>query len=63
MPEPSEQGKGRLRGPFKLLPLTYPEAHTGFEPVSPDNPVPSPLLRKLEELKARGPKGSRDGTR
>lgn len=37
------------------------KAHTGFEPVSRENTVPAPLLRKLEELKARNPKRSRRG--
>jgi hypothetical protein len=29
------------------------EAHTGFEPVLPESALPEPLLRKLDELKAR----------
>ena len=39
-----------------MLTVIWEKAHTGFEPVSRENPIPSPLLRKLEELKARNPK-------
>lgn len=31
----------------------FMEAHTGFEPVLPESALPEPLLRKLDELKAR----------
>ena len=39
------------------------KAHTGFEPVSRENPVPEPLRRKLEELTARTPQRPRRGRR
>lgn len=41
------------------FPSKAQEAHTGFEPVSPQSALPEPLRRKLEELKAHNPQRSR----
>jgi len=38
------------------------KAHTGFEPVSGETVVPEPLRRKLDELRNKNPRGTRDGT-